>query len=178
MKIMPKQSKEKVAEDTRKILAELQKNGKEHIDRIAKQCHISKQKLLRIIKYLEKNHAIWGYTAIVDEHEQPYKKFILLLKRTSEKFDHKTLDEIELRQFKNEYAPMGIAIESSYYIHGEYDWMVIFTATDLIQAKKFSTILFEHYPGIAEKINLMQIIFTHRAHYIPNPNQTKLREFL
>jgi hypothetical protein len=45
-KNMPKQSKEKVAEDTRKNLSELQKNEKEHIDLIAKQCHISKQRLL------------------------------------------------------------------------------------------------------------------------------------
>jgi DNA-binding Lrp family transcriptional regulator len=175
---MAKQSKEKVAEDTRKILAELQKNGKEHIDLIAKQCHMSKQKLLRTITQLEKTQKIWGYTAIIDEHEQQVKKFILLLKRSGKKFDQNALDEIVLNQFKNEYAPMGITLESSYYINGEYDWMVVFTAADLIQAKKFSTILFEHYPGIAEKVNLMQIIFTNRAHYIPNPDQTKLREYM
>jgi uncharacterized protein with GYD domain len=73
---------------------------------------------------------------------------------------------------------MGITMESSYYINGEYDWMVVFTTADLIQAKKFSTILFDHYSGMAEKVNLMQIIFTNRAHYIPNPDQTKLREFM
>ena len=84
---MPKQSKEMDAEDTRKILAELQKNGKEHIDLIAKQCHMSKQKLLRTIKQFEKNHKIWGYTAIIDEQEQHLKKFFLLLKRTGKKFD-------------------------------------------------------------------------------------------
>jgi DNA-binding Lrp family transcriptional regulator len=178
MKIMPKRSKEKIAEDTQMIIAELQKNGKEHIDLIAKQCHISKQKLLRTITQLEKNHKIWGYTAIVDEQEQHLKKFILLLKRTGKKFNLNALDEIELHQFKNEYTPMGITIVSSYYVNGEYDWMVIFTATDLIQAKKFSTLLFDHYPGMAEKVNLMQVIFTNREHYIPSPDQTKLREFM
>lgn len=167
-----------IAEDSRKILVELQKGGKENIDTIAKKCEMPKQKLLRIIKQLEKNHKIWGYTAIVDEHEQHVAKFILLLKRTGEKFNHDTLDEIELNKFKDMYEPMGVSIESSYYIHGEYDWAVIFTAADLIQAKKFSVILFNQYPGIAEKVNLMQIIFTQTEHYISNPDQSKLREFL
>jgi len=175
---MPNRSTEMMAKDTRKILAELQKDGKENIDTIAKQCDMSKQKLLRTIKQLEKNHKIWGYTAIVDDQEQHVNKFILLLKRTGEKFNHDSLDEIELKKFKDAYEPMGVTIESSYYIHGEYDWAVIFTASDLMQAKKFSQILFNQYPGKAEKVNLMEILFTQRAHYISNPDQTKLREFI
>jgi DNA-binding Lrp family transcriptional regulator len=177
MKTMPKRSEEMIAEDARKILATLQKNAKENFNTIAKQCHMSKEKLLRTIRHLEKNHKIWGYSAIVDGQEH-CEKFILLLKRTGKKYDDSTLDEIELHQFKNVYEPMGVTVESSYYINGEYDWMIIFTASNLIQAKKFSTILFDYYPGIAEKVNLMQIIFTQRAHYIPNPDQTRLREFL
>ena len=175
---MPKRNNALIAEETQNVLAALQNNAKENITTIAKQCHMSKEKLSRTIRHLEKNHKIWGYTAIVDEQDLPYKKFILLLKRTQKKFDDKTLDEITRDKFKNAYEPMGITIESSYYVNGEYDWMVIFTASDLILAKKFSNILFEHHPGIAEKVNLMQIIFTQRDHYITNPDQTNLREFV
>lgn len=167
-----------IAEDTRKVIAALQKNAKESVATMAKHCQMSEQRFVRTMKYLERNNKIWGYTAIVDEREHGVHKFVLLLKRTAEKFDPETLDDITMNQFKKDYAPLGVTIESSYYLHGEYDWLVIFTAADLIQAKKFSKILFDHYPGIAAKVALMQVIFTNRAHHISNPDQTKLREFI
>ena len=175
---MPKRNNEMIAEETRNVLAALQENAKENITAIAKQCNMSKDRLTRIIKHLEKNHKIWGYTAIVDEQDLLYKKFILLLKRTMKKFDDTKMDDMLTKQFEHLYEPLGVRIESSYYIHGEYDWVVIFTAPDLMQAKKFSKILFDHYPGIAEDVNLMEVLFTGRAHYVLNPDQSKLREIL
>jgi DNA-binding Lrp family transcriptional regulator len=175
---MPKRNNATIAEETRNVLIALQENAKENITAIAKECHMSKEKLSRTIRHLEKNHKIWGYTAIVDEQDLPYKKFILLLKRTMEKFDDTKMDDMISKKFKQLYEPLGVRIESTYYIHGEYDWVVIFTAPDLLQAKKFSTILFDHYPGYAKKVNIMEILFTGRAHYVLNPDQSKLREIL
>jgi DNA-binding Lrp family transcriptional regulator len=175
---MPKRTKEIIVEETCNVLAALQENAKENIPMIAQQCHLSKQKLLRTIRHLEKIKKIWGYTAIVDEHDLPYKKFILLLKRTMKKFDETKMNDVVANQFMPLYEPLGVRIESSYYIHGEYDWALIFTAPDLLQAKKFSKILFDHYPGYAEEVNIMEILFTGRAHHILNPNQSKLREIL
>lgn len=175
---MPKRTKATIAEETRNVLAALQENAKENIIETAQQCHMSKEKLLRTIRHLEKNRKIWGYTAIVDEQDLPYKKFILLLKRTMKKFDDTKMDDVVAKQFMPLFEPLGVRIESSYYIHGEYDWVLIFTAPDLLQAKKFSQILFEHYPGYAEKVDIMEILFTGRAHYVLNPDQSKLREIL
>jgi DNA-binding Lrp family transcriptional regulator len=175
---MPKRNQAMIAEETRSVLAALQKNAKENITAIAQKCHMSKEKLLRTIRHLEKDRKIWGYTAIVDEKDLPYKKFILLLKRTMKKFDETKMDGMAEKQFMPLFEPLGVRIESSYYIHGEYDWVVIFTAPDLLQAKKFSQILFEHYPGSAENVKIMEVLFTGRAHYVLNPDQAKLREFL
>jgi len=175
---MPKRNNALIAEETQNVLAALQNNAKENITTIAKQCHMSKEKLSRTIRHLEKNHKIWGYTAIVDEQDLPYKKFILLLKRTMEKFDVTKIDDMVTKQFTPLYEQLGVRIESTYYIHGEFDWVVIFTAPSLLQAKKFSKILFDHYPGFAEKVNIMEILFTGRAHYVLNPDQSKLREIL
>jgi hypothetical protein len=94
------------------------------------------------------------------------------------KFDETKMNDVVANQFMPLYEPLGVRIESSYYIHGEYDWALIFTAPDLLQAKKFSKILFDHYPGYAEEVNIMEILFTGRAHHILNPNQSKLREIL
>ena len=175
---MPKRNQVMIAEETRTVLAALQEHAKENIMTIAKQCHMSKEKLLRTIRHLEKNHKIWGYTAIVDERDLTYKKFILLLKRTIQKFDDSKMDDMISKKFKQLYKPLGVCIESTYYVHGDYDWVVVFTAPDLLQAKKFSKILFDHYPGYAEKVNIMEILFTGRAHYVMNPDQSKLREIL
>jgi DNA-binding Lrp family transcriptional regulator len=175
---MPKRSQGMIEEDTLRLLVALQKNAKENINTIARQCHMSKERCIRTIKHLEKNHTIWGYTAIVDDQDPHVKKFVVLVRRTIKKFDEHALDEIVSTQFRNVYSPLGVTIESSYYIHGDYNWMVIFTAPDLIQAKKFSKILFDFYPGIAAKVDLMQIIFTNKAYYIPNPDQTKLKEYI
>ena len=175
---MPKQSKEKITDETQNVLIALQQNAKENLTTLAQQCHISKQKLQRIIRHLEKNRNIWGYTAIVDEEDAPYKKFVLLLKRSMKPFNDTKADELVEKRFAQWFEPLGVRIESTYYVHGDYDWVLIFTAPDLLQAKKFSQILFEHYPGVAEKVSIMEVLFTGRAHYVMNPDQSKLREIL
>jgi DNA-binding Lrp family transcriptional regulator len=63
---MVKVSREQINKDEKKILAELQKDAQKGIDMLAKRCGFSRQKVWRIVKRLEKNRMIWGYTAIVD----------------------------------------------------------------------------------------------------------------
>jgi DNA-binding Lrp family transcriptional regulator len=175
---MAKQIKELMTEEIQNLLGALQKNANENITTIAKECHMSKEKCIRTMRHLEKTGRIWGYTAIIDDKDMPYKKFILLVKRTLKKFDNTKADESVTKQFLPLYVPLGVHIESSYYIHGEYDWVVVFTAPDLLQAKKFSTIVFDHYPGYAEKAAILEVLFTGKAHHITNPDQSLLREYL
>jgi DNA-binding Lrp family transcriptional regulator len=67
---MSKSSKEQIDADEKKILWELQKNSKESIDKIAKKCGFSRQKVWRVIKRLEKDKTIWGYHAVVDDNKK------------------------------------------------------------------------------------------------------------
>lgn len=66
---MPRKSRAQIRDDEKKVLKALQKNSKEGIDAIAKLCGFSRQKVWRIIKQLEKNEFIWGYTAITDDRK-------------------------------------------------------------------------------------------------------------
>ncbi len=175
---MVKTSKTTQGEDERKILFALQKNSNASIEAIAKACGLSRQKAFRIIKNLEKNRTIWGYTAIIDEHVQGFQKFEILIKRSLQALEKKTVDTITLSQLEPLYEAMGIFVESSYYIHGEYDWALIFTAQDIRHATKFRSFLMEHFPGVITKTSLMQILFTQREHNVYNPEPTKLREML
>lgn len=175
---MAKISKEQDTINEGKILTELRKNSNKSIGTIAKICGVSRQKVYRTIKHLEETSAIWGYTAIIDEQVQGLQKFIILLKRSNQPLEKKTVETIALSRLEPIYTELGISIESSYYVHGEYDWAIIFTAQDLRHAKKFSGLLVQYFPDLILKMNLMQILFSQREHYVFNPNPTKLVGFL
>lgn len=175
---MAKCSKEQLLEDEMKILAELQRNSNESIDVIAKRCGFSRQKVWKIIKQYEASGSIWGYTAIVDAKTQGLQKFILSIKRSSKTLDKKSMNDNDYNRIEKIMLTLEATIESSYYVHGEYDWVLIFVTKDVQHAKKFADLLFNAYPGLIDKVNLSQILYIQRDHRIANPNQSKLMEFL
>ncbi len=175
---MSKSSREQQADDKRKILTELQKNANENIDTIAKHCGFSRQKTFRIIKQLETSHMIWGYTAIVDDEKNDLTHFIILIKRSMKPLDKKIIDRIESLQIEDVALPEGVNIESSCFVHGIYDWIISFTARDIKEAKNFCDKLSSGFPGIIEKIDLIQTLYFVRKQYIFNPNRKKLRELM
>ena len=175
---MSKSSRDQIDKDEKKILSELVKNSNENIETIAKHCGFSRQKVWRSIKRLEASGLIWGYTAIFDEKKIGLMHFMLMAKRTMKQLEEKTADKIVSRKLENLVAELGVTIESSFYVHGEYDWVITFTAEDIKQAKKFSNSFVALYPGVIEKMTIMQTLMFIRKQYILNPEKMKLKEFL
>ena len=175
---MSKSSREQIDKDEKKILSELVKNSNENIETIAKHCGFSRQKTWRFIKQIEAKGLVWGYTAIFNEEKIGLMHFILMVKRTTKQLEEKTVNIIVSRKLEDIAAELGITIESSSYVHGEYDWVLTFTAEDIKQAKKFSDSLVALHPGVIEKITIMQTLMFIRKHYILNPEKMKLKEFL
>jgi DNA-binding Lrp family transcriptional regulator len=175
---MRKSSKEHVKEDEMKILAELTKNSNESIDIIAKHCGFSRQKVWRSIKQLEAQGLIWGYTAIFDEKKIGLNHYILMLKRTSKQLKEGTADNIISRRVEGLMDISDGNIESSIYVHGEYDWVVTFTARDIQQAKKYSDSLMALHPGEIEKITILQTMMFIKKQYILNPDRKKLKDYM
>jgi len=175
---MSKSSRNQIELDEKKILSELMKNAKENIETIAKHCGFSRQKTWRMIKRLEASGLIWGYTAIFDEEKIGLTHFVVMVKRTMKQLEEATADKIVSRKLEGIAIKMGIIIESSYYVHGEYDWVVTFTAQDINHAKKFSDSLIALYPGVIKKITIMQTLMFIRKQYILNPDKKKLKDFL
>jgi len=178
MTTMTKSSREQLAKDDRKILAELQKNSNESIDTIAKHCGFSRQKVWRAIKQLEESRMIWGYTAIVDEEKNDLSHFIMLIKRSTKPLDKKIVDRIESIQIEDFASPQGVTIESSCFVHGNYDWIISFIAKNIMQAKSFCDILCGGFPGIIQQIDLLQTLYFNRKHHIFNPDRKKLRDLM
>jgi DNA-binding Lrp family transcriptional regulator len=175
---MTKSSKEQVLEDEMKILKELEHNSNESIDTIAQHCGISRQKVSRIIKQLKAKNIIWGSTTVVDEQKIGQKYFIYMAKRTMKKVNEDITNEIISRKFETMVTELGIKIESSYLIHGDYDWVITFYAQDIRTAKKLADLFSESHPGYIEKATIMQCLMFIKKQFILNPEKMKIKEIL
>ena len=175
---MSKSSKNQIELDEKKLLSELVKNSNENIETIAKRCGFSRQKTWRFIKQLEAKNLIWGYSAIFDEEKIGRTHFMLLIKRTTKSLEEITAEKIISRKIESIGEKSGINIESSFYVHGEYDWVITFTAKDIKQAKKFSDSLIAFHLGVIEKITILQTMIFVKKHYILNPERKALKEYL
>lgn len=175
---MAKISKNQLEQDEKKVLNELMKNAKENIDIIAKHCGFSRQKTWRMIKHLEENKLIWGYTAISDEEKMGLKHYILLLKRSSNPLPKETANRIISRRAEDILTEIGGTIETSALIHGEYDWFVTLIAKDIMRAKKYTDTLLRLHPQEIEKATLLQTMLFIKKQNILNPDREKLKDFL
>jgi DNA-binding Lrp family transcriptional regulator len=175
---MAKTSKKQIEVDEKKVIEQLQKNCMENLDLFAKKCGFSRQKVWRIIKNLERDKIVWGYTAIVDNESIRKKHYMLLMKRNTQKINSKIVDILLSREFEEVIARLGIAIETSSYVHGEYDWIATFLAPDIVYAKKFSELVKTTYPDTFQKIDLVETLFDLKRQNVFNPDTKKLKEYL
>jgi DNA-binding Lrp family transcriptional regulator len=168
---------EKIRMDKMRIINELEKNGRRSMDQIAENCGFSRQKVWRIINALEKNKTIWGYTAIVNDDKINRKKFVILIKKSTDPIK-KTLDKTIQLTMQNKAKKIGINIGYSMYLHGDYDWLFIFSAQDLVHAKRFSDILMTEYPDSIREVKLLEGIFQVQKAGIINPDLDELKDIL
>jgi len=174
---MTKTSKKQIKTDEQKIIDILKDNSNESINDIAKKCKFSRQKVWRIIKQLEKNNSIWGYTAVIDEEKQELKNYIILLKRTNQPLTRELVDNIIHRKLEELGEKIGVKIENSAYLHGVYDWMICFTAEDIKQAKNFAEFLNKIFEGFITDVQLLENMFYAKKSGIENPEIERLNEF-
>ena len=175
---MAKTSRKQMDKDEKKIMAELEKDSNESLDALAKRLKFSRQKIWRIIRRLDENRVIWGYTAIVDDESRSLKGYVLMLKRSSKPMDEKTLNTFMSPRLQEVASGIGVSLESIYFVQGEYDWILTFAAPDIMQAKKFCETLLTSYPGVFMQMSLVETLVTVKKHHIANPNATKLKDFL
>ena len=176
---MSKIKQEQQTIDEKIVLDELQQHGNENITHLSKKCGFAPQKTRNLIKNLEKKKVILGYTTIVDEQKQGLQKFFLLLKRSSTKLDSDIASKIVTDRFTKDLTDLGITIESSYFVHGEYDWFLVFTAPEINHAKRLVSLVLTRYPQLVSKYSIIQVLMTLKSsHIVNNDSLAKLRDFL
>jgi DNA-binding Lrp family transcriptional regulator len=174
---MAKVSTQQIDIDEKTVIRELQQNSNESIDEIAKRCGFSRQKVWSIIKRLESNHTIWGYHAVVDNDQLRLKRYILLVKKTNRPIG-KLLEIILSRDIERNAEKIGILIHDSIYLHGFFDWLIVFTAENIKQAKKFCEQFNFVYQNYVSEIYLIEEIFPVKYCSIQNPNVDKIKDFI
>ena len=175
---MPKSSKKQISEDEKKIIAEMQNNSGDSIENIAKKCGFSRQKIWRIKKRLEKNKTIWGYSAIVDDEKLDVKRYMMLVK-----LKHLPIDnEVEKNMIEGTIdklgAEMGISVKDSFWLNGNYDYMVFFSADDLKKAKKFQEIFIRTYNRNIAELQLIENIVTIKKDGFMNPKIIETKKLI
>ena len=173
---MPKSSKKQINEDDKKFLRVYRKNSGENIENIAKNCGFSRQKISRIKKRLENNKTIWGYNAVVDNEKLDRKRYLMLVKRSSQPIGD-AINKITKLTAGKKGEKIGIDVLSVGYMHGEYDVAIVFMADGIKNAKKFKEILISEVPNLIRKLDLMEYVFLLRDGGITNPEIEKMREF-
>lgn len=173
---MARKSEKQIKKDESKILTALKQNARGSIEDIAKKYHFSRQKVWRIIKRLEETKEIWGYYTVVDEEKLDRKRFIVLITRSTEPIDDAIQKIIDLTLHKRG-AEIGIEVESSSYLHGRYDWMLMITAKDMKSAKQFNHLLIKEYQMWINEVHILEEIFPIKKCGIINPNADKLKDF-
>jgi len=173
---MPKSSKKQINEDDKKFLRILQQNSGDSIENIAKNCGFSRQKVWRIKKRLENNKTIWGYNAVVDNEKLDMKRYMMLVKRSSQPIGD-AINKITKLTAGKKGEEIGIDVLSVGYMHGEYDVAIVFMADGIKHAKKFKEILISEVPNLIRNLDLMEYVFLLRDGGITNPEIEKMREF-
>ena len=175
---MPKSGKKQINEDDRKFLKVLQENSGDNMDSIAKKCGFSRQKLWRIKKRLEKNNTIWGYPAVTDYNNLDLKHYTVLFKRTTSPLNKELVNDITKGYLEDKFPEGNINIENVLYVHGDYDWIISFTAPNIQTMKKFCGILMNTFGNFIASYSVYETLISIRKQGIKNPIVDKQSDFL
>lgn len=172
---MVKKSKEDIKQDEQLILKELLINARKSAHEIAKKHGFSRQKVWRIIKDLETDNTIWGYSAVVNESAMNKNVFFALSKAKAN-FSSKINDIVEKFKNKKIYCK-DIDIIGSFYINGSYDWITVFSAKNVRDAKRYINYINQEYADYVETVELLESVFPLIKCGKINPEIHKLKEF-
>jgi len=172
---MAKSSFKQIKEDEKKVLNQLLDDSRRSPNEIANKLKFSRQKVWKIIKKLEKEKKIWGYTAIVNEYDKDKRVHFALIKHKVPYLDNTS--QI-IKNVKNDNSSkLDIKLLDLYYTNGYYDCICKFAAKDLKDAKKYVGYLSKEYEDCVSEIHLVESVFNIVQSNKINPNLEELRQF-
>lgn len=162
-----------------KIYDVIRDNSRMTFSSIAKKTKLTRQTVTKLFEKMEKNNLIWGYCAVVNAKKFGYNTYALLVKtKSSAKVDFKTFQDFCLEKERMKKDGMKPYIVYCGFFHGEYDWIVLFLAKDLITARKNVNELISGYQNYIEDFLLEEELVPIRIVGFVNPNASESLEKL
>jgi len=171
---MPKSSKTIIEADEKKIIEQLINDSRQSPYEIAKKLGFSRQKVWRTIKKLEKDKVIWGYTTVIDENSIGYNSYYALARAKAPFSD--VIDSCIKKLKQRNVEKININLLGCFYLNGTYDWLVIFSAENIMDAKKFCGYMQNEYGNQLDRIELLENVFSLLSFGKINPNIEKIKE--
>jgi len=159
------------------VLQELKEDPTRSIREISAEMGTYRQLVWRKKKQLEKEHVVWGYTAVVDESKLGHVMYIILMKM---KPMSKELVDILVQRVQSKVPESkGVNIINVSYVNGEYDWIIKFSAPDHTIARKYyDTLRIVYEEHLLEKPAIIDINFTVKRQGKVNPELEELYHFI
>ena len=160
-----------------KILRALIDDPTKSVREMSKELDSYRQKVWRKKKKFENHNVIWGYTSVVDESKLNHVMYLILMKL--EPMSEKLVDILVKRLMKKIPQKQQVNLLNVLYINGQYDLMVMFTASDHAIARKyFDSLRIEYKEHLIEKPVIVDVNFSLLREGKINPEIEKLYEFV
>ena len=142
---------------------------------MAEMLHITRQKLWREKKMMEEEDLIWGYSAIIDEGCDEWVDIIILLRLKS--MPDETIKGIIEGAKSASHKKYSVRLRDVFYIDGEYDAMVVYSAPDIMTARRYYEFIRLSYGEfLMEKPIMMEVNFAVRRGGKLNPDVDRLMD--
>ncbi len=158
------------------ILEALLDDPTKSVGEIAKEINSYRQGVWRRKKKLEDERVIWGYTAVIDQKKIGHQMYLVLLKTKpmSRGFADLVIDRIE----KDVPRSIGARLIDLFYVNGEYDWIMRFSAKNHATARRYYDtlrVVYEEY--LLEKPVMVDVNYIVVAEGKQNPGMSELYDF-
>ncbi|MDG6220914.1 MAG: Lrp/AsnC family transcriptional regulator [Candidatus Thermoplasmatota archaeon] len=166
-----------VAPGEQRILRALLDDPTKSLRNIAAELKTYRQKIWRVKRRLEDEKIVWGYTAILDEMRMGHCLSIIMLKLKPMSRD--LADLMIERVVKRVQKKQNVELLTMYYVNGEYDYIIVFSAPDHATARRYYDSLRTAYDQyILEKPVIVDVNFTVIREGKINPEIEGLRRFV
>jgi DNA-binding Lrp family transcriptional regulator len=159
------------------ILDRLLKDPTQSIDEMAKGIDTYRQRVWRTKKRLEEDHAIWGYTAVIDESKLGHVFYMVLMKMRP--MNEELAELIIRRMGRTEYGKQQVRLIDVLFTNGEYDWVIMFAAPDHATGRRYyDSIRVAYQDHLLEKPILVDVNFSLIRGGKVNPELNRLKEYV
>jgi DNA-binding Lrp family transcriptional regulator len=144
---------------------------------LGKKMNSYRQMVWRKKRELEDNNVIWGYTAVINESKLNHVVYMMLVK--SKPMSRGLADLLIRRISRDEPKKQNVRLIDMFYLNGEYDWVLQFSAPDHATARRYYDtirLLYDEY--LLEKPVMVDVNFCLVSEGKANPELEKLYDFV